>query len=103
VVRSRRAILCAFNLTGQIMNVPVRSEAIGAWTLRLSTDAMGYGGSGAAINDIPSDELPAAALDAPKRLLEPKVPLEKPIRVVRLPAWTAAVFVRDFASDAGRT
>ncbi len=101
VLRSRRALFCAFNLTDQTMNVPVRTDAIGAWTLRLSTDATGYGGRGAAIADIATDETPTDAYDAPKRLLERSGSLEKPVRSVRLPAWTAAVFVRDVASLGG--
>ena len=98
-VRSRRALFCAFNLCGHTMNLPVRADAIGAWTLRLSTDAAGYGGSGAAIADIPAEDASAAQDDAPKRLLEPR-PVAQPVRTVRIAAWSAAVFVRDFSGEA---
>jgi maltooligosyltrehalose trehalohydrolase len=95
-VRLRRAVFCAFNLSDQTMNVPVRAAGIGAMTLRFSTDAAGYGGAGAAIPDIAPDEPPVAVNDAPKRLIEAPAPA-KQIRSVRLPAWSAAVFVRDVA------
>jgi maltooligosyltrehalose trehalohydrolase len=95
-VRVRRAVFCAFNLSDQTMNVPVRAEGIHAMALRLSTDATGYGGSGAAISDIAPDEPPPALHDAPKRLIEPPE-LVRQSRSVRLPAWSAAVFVRDVA------
>lgn len=93
-VRLRRAVFCAFNLSNQTMNVPVRAEGIGTMALRLSTDATGYGGTGAAISDIAADEPPVALHDAPKRLIEPPASAKR-IRSVRLPAWSAAVFVRD--------
>ncbi|MEP6730851.1 MAG: malto-oligosyltrehalose trehalohydrolase [bacterium] len=100
-VRSRRAILCAFNTSGQTMNVPVRADAVGAWTLRLSTDAIGYGGSGAVIEDIAPDVQRDNTADAPRRLIEPVVPLAAKGRSVRLPAWSAAVFTRDFMGGGG--
>ena len=82
------------------MNIPVRPEAIGAWKLRLSTDAVAYGGSGAVIDDIPPERPPELS-DAPKRLLERREPLAVEVRGVRIPAWSAAVFERDFLSDGG--
>ena len=94
-MRSRRALFCAFNLCGHPMNVPVRADAIGAWKLRFSTEALGYGGTGEAVSNIPPEAAPTAAADAPKRLLEP-IATESRIRVVRLPAWSAVVYVRDF-------
>ncbi|MDB4889593.1 MAG: malto-oligosyltrehalose trehalohydrolase [Gemmatimonadetes bacterium] len=100
-VRSRRALFCVFNLSGETLNIPVRPEAIGSWKLRLSTDAVGYGGGGAMIEDIPAERT-AAASDAPKRLLERRDPLVDQLRGVRMPAWTAAVFERDFLSDGAR-
>ena len=99
-MRSRRALFCAFNLCGHPMNVPVRADAIGAWKLRFSTEALGYGGTGEAVSNIPPEAAPAAAADAPKRLLEP-IATESRIRVVRLPAWSAAVYVRDFDDEGG--
>ncbi len=66
--RTGRALFLAFNLHDQPMNVPVRADATGAWKLRLSTDAAGYGGSGVVAHDI--------------RAGEPLL----------LPPWTAAVY-----------
>jgi len=99
-VRARRSLFCAFNLSAETMNIPVRPEAIGAWKLRLSTDAVAYGGSGAVIDDIPPERPPELS-DAPKRLLERREPLAVEVRGVRIPAWSAAVFERDFLSDGG--
>ena len=99
-MRSRRALFCAFNLCGHTMNVPVRADAIGAWTLRFSTEALGYGGTGGGetVNNIPPEETPKPAEDAPRRLLAP-VAAGPRIRVVRLPAWSAVVYVRDFDDE----
>ena len=94
-MRSRRALFCAFNLCGHTMNVPVRADAIGAWTLRFSTDAVGYGGSGTTTDRISPEDAPVAASDGPKRLFD-LAPREPRIRTVRLPAWSAAVYIRDF-------
>ena len=38
--------------------------------------------------------------DAPKRLLAPLTQPEQRARTVRLPAWSAAVYVRDFSETA---
>ena len=100
-MRSRRALFCAFNLCGHTMNVPVRADAIGAWTLRFATDAAGYGGSGTTTDRIPPEDAPVAASDGPKRLVD-LAPREPRIRTVRLPAWSAAVYVRDFDDDGSR-
>ncbi|MEO5817987.1 MAG: malto-oligosyltrehalose trehalohydrolase [Gemmatimonadaceae bacterium] len=97
-VRSRRALFCAFNLSADTMNIPVRPEAIGAWRLRLSTDAVAYGGSGAEIDNIAPERTPGSS-DAPKRLLERRDQLSVQLRGVRLPPWSAAVFERDFLSE----
>jgi hypothetical protein len=74
------------------MNVPVRADALGAWKLRFSSHAAGYGGSGLIPAGIPALTAPAGT-DAPKRLLD--VASERQIRTIRLPAWSAAVYVRD--------
>jgi maltooligosyltrehalose trehalohydrolase len=97
-VRSRRALFCAFNLSDETMNIPVRPEAIGSWRLRLTTDAVAYGGSGAVIDNIAPERTPEIS-DAPKRLLERRNQLSVQLRGVRLPAWSAAVFERDFLND----
>ena len=95
VMRSGRALFCAFNLCSHTMNVPVRADAIGAWKLRFSSDAAGYGGSGALPQDIPA-LVTSQPGDGPKRLLS--VASEREIRSIRMPAWSAAVYVRDLAS-----
>jgi maltooligosyltrehalose trehalohydrolase len=98
--RSRRALLCAFNISGRSQSVPVRPEAIGHWHLRFSTDAAGYGGSGgAAVTDVIPDTVhPQPVTDAPKRLIsaEPEPIL---MRTITLPPWSAAVYVRAFPQD----
>ena len=96
-VRSRRALFCVFNLCAHTMNVPVRADAIGAWKLRFSTDAAGYGGSGTTTDVIPPEKAPMLD-DGPKRLVD-TVPKEPPIRTVSMPAWSAAVYVREFDFD----
>jgi maltooligosyltrehalose trehalohydrolase len=95
--RSRRALLCAFNLSAQVREIPIRPEAVGQWRLRLSTDAVGYGGTGTTTEIIPDIEQPTMT-DAPKRLLEPSAP--RPAnRTITLAPWSAAVYVRDFPQD----
>ncbi|MDB4879250.1 MAG: malto-oligosyltrehalose trehalohydrolase [Gemmatimonadetes bacterium] len=97
--RSRRALLCAFNTSGRPQQVPIRPEAIGHWRLRLTTDAAGYGGSGAAMlaDRIPDIHQATHVTDAPKRLTD--TPPEANIRTITLPPWSAAVYVRDFPQD----
>ena len=99
-VRSRRAIFCAFNLCPHPLNLPVRSDAIGAWRLRLSTESEGYGGSGELTCDIPAVPELTEPDDAPKRLLAPAPPAKKS-RTIRMPAWSAAVYVREFDEERG--
>jgi hypothetical protein len=98
--RSRRALLCAFNLSDRAQPVPIRPEAIGQWRLRLTTDAEGYGGAGASklADIIPALERELEVTDAPKRLLEPSIP-EQQLRTIHMPPWSAAVYVRDFSVD----
>ncbi len=88
----RRAIFAAFNLTDHPMRVPVRADAEGAWKLRLSTDAEGYGGAGRLVYEIPPMRSPS---DGPKRLLERA---SEGLRTVQLPAWSAAVYLRELES-----
>jgi maltooligosyltrehalose trehalohydrolase len=97
-VRSRRALLCVFNTSGHPQQIPIRPDAIGEWRLRLSTDAEGYGGAGMLVESIPAPEPDPDVNDAPKRLLAPAAPVEQRLRTVRLPAWSAAVYVRDFTT-----
>ena len=75
-------------------DIPVPSEASQGWRLRLSTDAEGYGGSGLLVDSIAPSEPVNDVSDAPKRLLAtPTHPVRA--RTVRVPAWSAAVYVRD--------
>jgi maltooligosyltrehalose trehalohydrolase len=101
-VRSRRALLCAFNFSGRAQVIPIRPEAIGHWRLRLATDAEGYGGSGGALTaeTIPDNSQDSNVTDAPKRLLG--VPPEQAMRTITLPPWSAVVYVRDFPHDPGQ-
>jgi maltooligosyltrehalose trehalohydrolase len=99
-VRAQRALWYGFNLCGHPQDLPVPVEATQGWRLRLSTDAEGYGGSGLLVHSVPALEPEALLNDAPKRLLAPATPVEQRVRTVRLPAWSAAVYVRDFAEAA---
>jgi maltooligosyltrehalose trehalohydrolase len=94
-VRVQRALWYAFNLSGHPQELPVPVEATQRWRLRLSTEAEGYGGSDVLVHSIPALEPDSDISDAPKRLLVPATPTEQRARTVRLPAWSAAVYVRD--------
>jgi maltooligosyltrehalose trehalohydrolase len=100
-VRGQRSVWCAFNLSGHAQDLPVPVEATGAWRLRLSTDARGYGGSSGQhpARIIPSTEGQRDVSDGPKRLMASTVIPEERVRTVRIPAWTAAVYLREL-SDA---
>ena len=91
-VRARRMVFQAFNLGDEPRDIPVPDEATGAWRLRLSTDATGYGGLGQASEAISALE-PSVA-DAPKRLL-PARDAGAHARTIRLAPWSAAVYVPD--------
>lgn len=75
--------LTVFNCTGDAVDVPVPGPSLRAWALRLSTDAVDYGGGGRVTETIDAVE-PG---DAPKRLLQ-----SPESRVARLPAWCGAIF-----------
>jgi maltooligosyltrehalose trehalohydrolase len=79
---SAEALLAVFNCSPKPVGVPVPAPDTRAWTLRLSTDAPGYGGSSGVAESVVATEPP----DGPRRLLGTTP------RSVRLPAWTAAVF-----------
>ena len=95
VVRAESAMWYAFNLSGHAVDVPVPLEASQRWRLRLSTDADAYGGSGMLVHTIAAARLETEVSDAPKRLMAPVTPLEPPTRTVRVPAWSASVYVRE--------
>ncbi len=93
-VRAQHTLWYAFNLCGHAQDIPVPSEASQGWRLRLSTDAEGYGGSGLLVDSIAPAQPVNDVSDAPKRLLAtPTHPVRA--RTVRVPAWSAAVYVRD--------
>jgi hypothetical protein len=100
VIRTRRAIFCVFNLSGSPLTLPVRSDAVGAWKLRLSTESEGYGGSGELEYDIPPEPEYVEPDDGPKRLYVPAAASKKN-RSVRMPPWSAAVYVREFDEERG--
>ena len=93
-VRAQHSLWCAFNLTERPLDIPVPDDAAHHWRLRLSTEAEGYGGTGVLVHEVPAAA--AHERDAPKRLLAPATDAV-PLRVVHLPAWSAAVYVRDFS------
>jgi maltooligosyltrehalose trehalohydrolase len=99
-VRARRTIFQAFNLSDASRDIPVPDEAAGAWRLRLSTDATGYGGRGEADGSIVA--LAAARdTDAPRRLL-PAGGATARARTVHLAPWSAAVYLPDFDREDAR-
>jgi maltooligosyltrehalose trehalohydrolase len=97
-IRSRRALLCVFNASAHPLQVPIRSDAIGEWRLRFSTDAGAYGGAGAMVEHIAAPPSEHTVNDAPKRLLAPSAPVEQRTRTIHMPAWSAAVYVRDLSA-----
>jgi maltooligosyltrehalose trehalohydrolase len=99
-MRSRRALLCVFNLSGRVQRVPVLPEMLGQWRLRLSTDAVGYGGTGQHTALIHSEEPEPPVIDAPKRLMAAPEPQVERNRTITLAPWSASVYVRDFPQDA---
>jgi maltooligosyltrehalose trehalohydrolase len=98
-MRSRRALLCAFNLSGRTQRIPILSDAIGDWRLRLSTDAIGYGGLGEATEHIAPIIPDRPVTDAPKRLLDVTPPDRIVDRSIVLAPWSACVYVREFPQD----
>lgn len=78
------ALLAVFNCSGEAVDVPIPGATDRAWSMRLSTDASGYGGGDEIAGEI---EASAFDADAPKRLL-----VTTKARAVRLPPWSAAVF-----------
>jgi maltooligosyltrehalose trehalohydrolase len=80
--------LAIFNCSGESVDVPVPGSTARAWTVRLSTDAAGYGGaeSGPVAID------PTAEPERPRRIAEAT-------RSVRMPAWSAALFVAEEAAS----
>ena len=99
--RAGRWLLTAFNLGDETIAIPIGGDAAGAWKLRLSTDARGYGGTGEMQEGIPSEETLRRYDDEPKRLMQPTSTTNPHDRSLRLPTWSAAVYVRDLGYDEG--
>ena len=99
-VRARRTLWYAFNLCGRALDIPVPVEATQGWRLRLATDAQGFGGSGMLVHAIAPARPEGGDVDAPKRLMAPITHPEQRARTVRVPAWSAAVYVRDTGETA---
>jgi maltooligosyltrehalose trehalohydrolase len=77
------SMLAVFNCSDGELAVPVPGPREWGWTRRLSTESDEYGGTASIAESI--DASPPD--DGPKRLLD------RPVRrVVRLPAWSAAVY-----------
>jgi maltooligosyltrehalose trehalohydrolase len=98
-VHEQRSLWYAFNTSCHPLEVPVPEEAPQRWRLRLTTDAVGYGGVGSEVTEAVAAAPGYRGADAPKRLL----PWEENDRgrTVRVPAWGAVVYVRDLADDGG--
>jgi hypothetical protein len=99
-VRARRMLFQAFNLSDVPRDIPVPGEAAGAWRLRLSTDAPGYGGRGEASELIAPLGAPPSD-DAPRRLM-PVSDAPARERTVRLAPWSAAVYLPDLNGEDAR-
>jgi maltooligosyltrehalose trehalohydrolase len=80
---STTALLALFNCSPTACHVPLASHPAHTWTLRLSSDAAGYGGDDA----VARWNGPTVATDA-----EPIRLLGNSSRAVQIPPWTAAVF-----------
>ncbi|HVX38885.1 MAG TPA: malto-oligosyltrehalose trehalohydrolase [Gemmatimonadaceae bacterium] len=77
------AAAAVFNCSARQQEVPLPESTARAWTLRLSTDASGYGGSDAVPGAVQIEREPGE----PKRLMSIRR------HAVRLPPWSAALYV----------
>jgi maltooligosyltrehalose trehalohydrolase len=109
------ALVTVFNCTGVQRDVALpESLGGGRWTLRLTTDALGYGGQGRNVVEIGGEEMAVGAgtgawsaeasaqgadrgalgdggpFDSPRRLMES----ESAKRMLTMPPWSAAVYIR---------
>jgi hypothetical protein len=50
------------------------------------------------VEHIPAPPSEDTVTDAPKRLLAPSAPVEQRTRTIHMPAWSAAVYVRDLSA-----
>lgn len=76
-------LVSVFNCSSEQLDIPMPGGGDRSWTLRLTTDALAYGGEERVdtyVDALPTDDGPRRLLGAPRR------------QTVRLPAWSAAVF-----------
>jgi maltooligosyltrehalose trehalohydrolase len=104
------ALLAIFNCTAEPRDFPLTESLGGRWTLRLTTDAAGYGGQGRTAEEIGGEEVAVGALaqgaersaqrgalgdgppfDVPRSLLDADRGARQ---TVTMPPWTAAVYIR---------
>lgn len=102
------AVVAVFNCTAESRDTTLPDITAGQWTLRLTTDAAGYGGRGRLGDAVAADESEwssepgswagggetLGSADAPRRLMEDVAASPRGARVVTMPPWTAAVFLR---------
>jgi maltooligosyltrehalose trehalohydrolase len=105
------AVLSVFNCTDSSRETTLPEIAGGRWALRLTTDAVGYGGAGRLAEPATADDAvwrrdgeswaaegaplgDGSGGDAPRRLMETATVAQPGGGVVTMPPWTAAVFLR---------
>jgi maltooligosyltrehalose trehalohydrolase len=105
------AVLAVFNCTAETREAPLPDAGTGRWTLRLTTDAAGYGGEGRLGDEGQLDESAtgggvaewtsagdslgdALTANAPRRLMETVAEPATGRRTISMPPWCAAVFLR---------
>jgi len=91
------ALLAIFNCTDGARDVSLPDAKHGSWTLRLTTDAAGYGGVERGVWSVEGEPWSgdgawrAEPGDEPLRLM---VSEPAPKRAVSMPPWTAALYIR---------
>ena len=101
-------LLSIFNCTAKSREVTLPDTCDGRWTLRLTTDAAGYGGQARVAVEIGGEELAMSAAgnvwraesqslgdtrdsDAPRRLMSSESASR---RTLTMPPWSAALYIR---------
>ncbi|HEV8216696.1 MAG TPA: malto-oligosyltrehalose trehalohydrolase [Gemmatimonadaceae bacterium] len=72
----RSAVVCVYNCSDRLQQVPFPATTARAWTLRLSTDAAEYGGE----DRIPHEFVSQRDVESPER------------PIVSMPPWSAAIY-----------
>ena len=78
----REMLLALFNCSDSVVDVPIPGSPARAWSMRLSTEAAGYGGAGELASSV---EGISTETGGPKRLMQGAE------RTLSLPPWTAAL------------